>query len=252
MGKIRVIIPVHKLDDEIKKLLSEAIESVPASDDVACVISCPKAIENDVKGFGVDVVSGGDDCNFQRLVNQAVDESYEYFSVLELDDELTGIWLNNFNRYSANRPDVSCYLMFGDCYDHKTRRPSNCVNEFAWWDAMSADKENGGTLGEISFESLAAYFDYCFSGSVFRTSDFIEVGKLKPSIAGYFWLEYMLRATHNGQKLFVVPKVGFVHTVNRDGSLLEEIGKLGDDLKEWRNIAKQEYFFKEDRNKGIE
>lgn len=250
---IRVIIPVHKIDDEIAALLNDAVKSVPSSDDVNVVISCPSELSKKLSDFGVEVISSTDESSIQSLVNQAVDEKYEYFTILEFDDRLTSIWKPNFEKYRSNRPDVSCFLMFGDGYDYKTKKPIQNFNEMAWWEAMSASQGSGEQLGSITFDSLSAFYDYCMCGAVFNTKDFIEVGMLKPSITGYFWMEYLLRATHNGQKLFVIPKIGFIHSINRDGSLLDEICAIGEDeLKEWRNLAKQEYFFKEDRKKGID
>jgi hypothetical protein len=74
---------------------------------------------------------------------------------------------------------------------------------------------------------------------------------LKPSIKITFWYEWLLRATNKGKKVFVIPKVGYNHTLGRQGSLVEQY-KADIDKEEsqwWFDLAKREYFYKEDRKK---
>jgi hypothetical protein len=89
---------------------------------------------------------------------------------------------------------------------------------------------------------------------VFNIKDWLEVGGLKPSIKITFWYEWMLRATSKGKKIFVIPKVGYNHTLGRENSLVEtykkEIDK--DETQWWFDLAKRESYFKEDRKKTYE
>jgi hypothetical protein len=61
----------------------------------------------------------------------------------------------------------------------------------------------------------------------------------------------LLRLTNKGKKVFVMPKVGYVHMLGREGSLMEQYREQmdADESKFWFDTAKQEYFYKDDRNK---
>jgi hypothetical protein len=56
--------------------------------------------------------------------------------------------------------------------------------------------------------------------------------------------------THNDKKIYVIPKVGYEHYINVEGSLTTVYGQL--DSKEvdfWYETAKDEYLYKTDRKK---
>ena len=95
------------------------------------------------------------------------------------------------------------------------------------------------------------YFDFYLTGGVYRTSDWIECGGLKPSIKLTFWYEYLLRATNKGQKVYVIPKLGYKHYLNRPQSLLDIYTHTVDEKesKWWYDLSKEEFIHKEDRNK---
>jgi hypothetical protein len=80
------------------------------------------------------------------------------------------------------------------------------------------------------------------------------VGGLKPSIKITFWYEWLLRATNKGKTVFVIPKVGYNHTLGRSGSLVELYKENvdGEESQWWFDLAKREYFYKEDRKKSYE
>ena len=64
----------------------------------------------------------------------------------------------------------------------------------------------------------------------------------------------MLRLTHNNKKIYVIPKLGYRHFVNRENSLYDIYKKTitNEESKWWYELAKEEYFFKNDRNKTYE
>ena len=78
MSDILVIIPLHKFDDEVKPLLNDAVNSVPA--DIDIVVSASNAIVKDVTEALKDKknvkVSGNDATDFPTLVNSAVNDDY--------------------------------------------------------------------------------------------------------------------------------------------------------------------------------
>jgi hypothetical protein len=87
------------------------------------------------------------------------------------------------------------------------------------------------------------------TGSIFNTADWKEVGGLKSPIKLTFWYEWLLRATYKGKKVYVIPKVGYVHLLGRKGSIIEEYKKSIDDKESnfWVNVARKDYFYKDVR-----
>jgi hypothetical protein len=91
------------------------------------------------------------------------------------------------------------------------------------------------------------------TGAIFNKSDFIKVGKYKPSIKVAFNYELLLRLTNKGLKCMVVPKEGYVHNVGREDSLTDYYNKnlTPDEVTKWFELAFREYIFDNDRNKDI-
>ena len=116
-------------------------------------------------------------------------------------------------------------------------------NEAPWASAFSNE------IGYIDLECLQSYFDFYVTGSVFNVKDWNEIGGLKPHIKVTFWYEWMLRAANKPKKIYVVPKVGYNHTLGRNGSLTEAYKKeiTEDEIKWWFDLAKRDYFFKDEK-----
>ena len=97
-NKLLVIIPLHQFDNDVKTLLEDAIKSVPSDVDIS--LSIPKSIKKNIED-GMDLpknltlaVNENDEKSFTELVNSAVNENYDWFSILEYDDEYTPIWFD--------------------------------------------------------------------------------------------------------------------------------------------------------------
>jgi hypothetical protein len=249
MENLVVVIPVHEFNDEVGKLLTNAINSVQENIEVR--VSCKKGLENKIKKYLKDwsdiKIIANEKSDFASLVNNGIKNS-KYFSILEYDDEYTPIWFNNVEKYIESMPDVSVFIPLTDIVDFNTKKFSGCGNEAPWASAFS------NNIGFIDNDCLQNFFDFYMTGSVFNTDDWNEVGGLKPSIKLTFWYEYMLRATNKDQKIFVVPKVGYNHYMGRKDSLTENYrNNMSKEEQEfWFKLAKKEYFFKEDRNKTFE
>lgn len=249
MENLVVVIPVHEFNDEVGKLLTNAINSVQENIEVR--VSCKKGLENKIKKYLKDwsdiKIIANEKSDFASLVNNGIKNS-KYFSILEFDDEYTPIWFNNVEKYIETMPDVSVFIPLTDIVDFDTKKFSGCGNEAPWASAFS------NNIGFIDNDCLQNFFDFYMTGSVFNTDDWNEVGGLKPSIKLTFWYEYMLRATNKDQKIFVVPKVGYNHYMGRKDSLTENYrNNMSKEEQEfWFKLAKKEYFFKEDRNKTFE
>ena len=244
MSEILVILPLHKFDEEVKPLLEDAIKSVPNDFDI--VVSTNDAYSDEITKAVADyknvkVLSNGDVTNFQTLVNNAVDENYKWFTILEYDDEYTPIWFDNAKKYIDNEPTVSVFMPLEDLVDFNTKEYAGFGNEAPWASSFSNE------IGYIDLDCLQNFFEFYLTGSVFNTADWKEIGGLKSNIEIYFWYEFLLRATNKGKKVFVIPKVGYVHYLGRKDSLIESYGNTvtDDEVKYWMGIAKKEYFFKE-------
>lgn len=248
MKDLVVIIPVHKIDDEIKSLLTRAINSVPENIDILI----PTNLEN-IEVSELDVTGRAEmtycsEGNFQSLVNHAVkscENTYKWFSILEFDDEYTSIWFDNFQKYVKFNPEVSVFLPLIDLIDFNGNQYIGFGNEAPWASSFSSE------IGYIDNESLQNFFDFYLTGSIFNIEDWKEMGGLKASMKLTFWYELMLRWTNKDKQFFVIPKLGYKHYVNRPNSLhkiySEEMTE--DESIWWFETARQESFHKKDRNK---
>lgn len=243
---LTIVIPVHKIDDNISGLLHHAILSVPQ--ELPIIISTVKDVVDKIKDYLKDLkvdisysVSDGSS-DFCSLVNNA-EVKTKWFSILEFDDEYTDIWYNNVKKYLEYKNDISVLMCMEDLFDFSTMKYMGIGNNAPW--ALSFSNE----IGMIDNDCLQTYFDFYLTGSVFNTDDFNEVNKLKTNIPISFWYEYLLRITHLGKKVFVMPKVCYKHYLNREDSLIDISAKTmsNEEVDHWFKVARSEYYFKEQR-----
>lgn len=252
MGKINnlvVIVPVHEFNKDVDALLSKAVKSVPK--DIEVRISCKNGLSDSIKEaykkYKNVVIYESENADapsdFCSLVNQAVGDS-EWFSILEYDDEYTGIWFDNFKKYADFYSDVSVFMYLEDLVDTSDNKFVGIGNEAPLASSFSNE------LNYVDYDCLQNFFDFYMTGSIFNTADWQEVGGLKPQIKLTFWYEWLLRATHKGKKVYVIPKVGYSHKLGRKGSLIEGYKKTIDQKESdfWIGVARKDYFYKEPRN----
>jgi hypothetical protein len=249
MKELVVIIPMHEFGKENIELLNKAVDSVP--EEIKVVLSHSKNLDKrKLKGINerVSFIAESEGDSFAELVNAAVDavaNDFKWFSILEFDDTYTATWLTNAKKYIDFMPDMSVFMTLEDITDFNNGKYIGFGNEAAWASSFSNE------IGYIDHDCLQNYFDFYLTGSIFNIADWQEVGGLKPSIKITFWYEWLLRATNKGKKVFVIPKVGYNHTLDRKGSLVN-IYKESVDREEsqwWFDLAKREFFYKEDRKK---
>lgn len=248
---ITVIIPVHKWDESIEKMLKEALNSIPEGVSTTVVTTTEEIgvdISKKYKKVTGLVFVGTDDTCFQHMVNEGVQSiDTEWFSILEFDDEYSPIWFDNFIRYQEYNQQYNIFLPLNDLYNVEGGKDEfiGNGNEVAWASSFSSE------IGVIDEQSLDDYFNFYLTGGIFRTETFRTLGMLKESIRLTFWYEFMLRTVHAGEKIYVVPKVGYAHVLGRAGSLMEEyrntINVRESDF--WFKTAKKESYYKEDRKK---
>ena len=241
MKDLVVIIPMHEFGKENIELLNKAVDSVPQ--DIKVILSCKKGVDGrKLKGVSerLIVLSEIEGDSFAEQVSTAVDNIEEkWFSILEFDDTYTPIWLDNVKKYIDFMPETSVFMTLEDITDFNNKKYIGFGNAEAWASSFS------NQIGYIDNDCLQNYFDFYLTGSIFNTSDWREIGGLKPQIKLTFWYEWMLRLTNKGKNIFVIPKVGYNHNLNRNGSLVntyrESMSK--EEIEWYFDLAKREYFF---------
>ena len=249
MKDLVVIVPLHEFNSNVEELLAKAIASVPKELEIR--ISCKNGLSEDIKKackkYKNVVIYESENADapsdFCTLVNQAVGDS-KWFSILEFDDEYSKIWFDNFKKYVDFYSDVSVFMPLEDLIDANDKKFIGIGNEAPLASSFSNE------LNYVDYDCLQNFFDFYLTGSIFNTQDWEEIGGLKNTIKLTFWYEWLLRATHKGKKIYVIPKVGYVHMLGRKGSLIEtyknEINEKESDF--WVNVARKDHFYKEIRD----
>lgn len=255
MKNITVILPVHKLDDLYHEMLSKAVESVEQFfDDVKLVIVAPKDVVENITSKGlsdkldINIVTNSGDTGFCSQVNLGIENcDTEWFSILEIDDELTGNWLRPFLQYKEVHSDVDVFLPIVKDVDTEGKL-LNLTNESVWAYGFTE------TQGVLENEVLLDYQNYQTSGGFYKTEVIKENGQFKDNIKLTFSYEFLLRLTHNGVKIMSIPQIGYRHVNFREDSLFwsyknDEKSKLAtNEATFWLDTAKKEFFFKNKRD----
>lgn len=252
MSSLTIVIPIHEYNEEYGVLLNKAIDSIDTTDlDADIAVIGPKAVlagyKKSVKNPKVSFLNN-ENYDYCSQVNTAAKKiDTPFFSVLEFDDELTKIWLGNVADYMAKNP-ASIYLPLTQMIDFKNNRFVGFINEIGWARGFY-DKP-----GFLAIEALDGYCDFNMSGAIINKDAFIAVGGLKSSIKVFYWYEFLLRILNKGKDVYVIPKIGCKHFVNREGSSLTEYYKTAtkEETNFWLQTAHEEYPFDKDRNKVYE
>lgn len=260
---ITTIIPIHKLNADNQPLLKDAIGSiienrVNATDiNIKTVLVCPPSVKNDLETFlkslspipiKYTILLNDGETDYCSQINFAAKNiDTEWFSILELDDVYTPYWFKSFKNYLYSKEDVSLFLPINVQYEEETPNIRQFCNEIVWANEFSKE------MGYIDFECLENFVGFNLTGGIFNTNDFNKIGGFKPSIKVAFNYEFLLRLTHKNLKVFVIPKEGYIHCLNRKDSLTDEYNKhLSDkEVKKWFEHAKCEYPYIEDRKTAI-
>ena len=246
MKELTVIIPIDKMDETRRPLFDRALQSVEA--DTPIILVGPKDELAKLNDLQVPVVFlENEDINLPKQVNLAVENvATKYFSVLEYDDVFMKHWFDNLRVRMASNPGLFAYLPICEVFDFKNDKAIvGYMNEPVWASSFSE------VLGYFDNDSLMNYINVCCSGAAFDKDEFVEIGGLKESMKLSFWYEMLLRANYKSKKIFVIPKVGCRHCINRPESLMDVYSKTmeGPEADWWINLAREEQYFKKDRNK---
>lgn len=256
MKNITVILPIHSIEGEYGEMLSKAVESVEQfHDDVSLSIVGPESVVGTLTSKGlsdkldINLITNEGNTDFCSQVNLGIEEcTTEWFSILEVDDVYTRNWLPSFETYrNSFGDDVDVYLTI--VKDINTEgKMLNFTNESVWAYGFTE------TQGILNNEVLLDFQNYQTSGGFYRTEVIKENGSFKDNIKLTFSYEFLLRLTHNGVKIAVIPQTGYKHVNFREGSLFwnyknDDESKLKtNEAKFWLETAKKEFFFKDKRD----
>ena len=252
MKNITVILPIHKMNEDYKQMLDNAIKSIEDfHNDVKLSIVCPSDIIGDLKDLSdkleIEINTHNSQTDFCSQINHGIEKcTTEWFTILEIDDEFKPIWLKSMNDYMSIYKDVDVFLPIVKDVNIKGDFLSY-TNESVWAFGFT-DRQ-----GFLDNEVLLDFQNYQTSGGLYRTQVIKDNGLFKENIKLTFSYEFLLRLTHNHVRIMTVPKVGYQHVNVREDSLFwnyknNENFKLNEEeAKFWLETSKKEFFFKNKR-----
>lgn len=250
---ITVIIPIYNIDEG---LLTKAIESVARQrvkpDSVMFVIGSDDKKGHDIlekliekyNELNFEITSHEESTDFGTQLNLGVKEcKTKWFVFLEQDDEMGDIWISNVVKYRDVYTDVQIFLPLVLDVDPKGNF-LGFTNEPVWASQFSDE------LGVLDNAALLRYQNFNIDGMAMLKDAYEEYGGMKASLKLGFINEFLLRFTFNSCKVMVIPKLGYKHVNNREGSLFNQYKKEMslDESRWWLSLAKKEYFHVNDRN----
>lgn len=252
-NNISVILPVHELNEETKQMLTNAVQSVtdqivtpdeliivaPKGSDV---VKFSKGLENKTD-MPIIIAENDGETDFASQVNYGVSQAKsEWISILEYDDEYAKIWFKNVVEYKDAHKNVELFLPIVIDVD-SLGNFIGFTNEAVWANSFSDE------LGVLDNNALLAYQNFNIDGMVIKKSVYEEFGGFKPSMKLTFIYEFLLRMTFKDVKTMVIPKFGYKHVNQRQGSLFSSYKETMDpvEAKWWLSTAKKEYYFPNDR-----
>lgn len=259
MSKVTVILPVHEFNETVQKYLDASINSVLNQVDSKpnlLIVYTHRAEEGGIVEYlkptlavhdRITTIKNEGKTDFCGQINFGVKNiTTDYFSILEFDDEYSTTYFRNVDKHVQNLSDVGIFLPITIDVDDKTNQPLQLVNQNIWSNGYVGEN---GELGYLNSKSLNEFSFYTLGGSVIKKSDYLSVGGLKSNIVLAFTYEFILRFLNNGNKIYTIPKFGYKHIINRDGSLFMGYGASlsQDERRFWFETANKESHFFSDR-----
>lgn len=251
---ISVIIPVHELNEITKPLFANAIlsitEQITKPSEVVIVVPKGSEVSEYIKSFDfkeikniITIAENDGTTDFSNQINFGVKTSKsEWFSILELDDEYAKIWFKNVVEYRAAHTNIDIFLPIIVDVDNSSAF-IGFTNEAVWANSFSEE------LGILDNSALLAYQNFNIDGMVMRKSTYNEFGGFKSNIKLTFIYEFLLRMTFKAAKIMVIPRFGYKHINQREGSLFSTYKETLDpaEARWWLAQAKKESYFQKDR-----
>lgn len=246
---ITVIIPIHELNERTEILFNNAVKSVVEQTlRIDLLIVTTPTIYDRVVELTKDiefttVLKNEGDSDFSSQVNLGASTiKTNWFSVLEFDDEYSSIWFKNVVKYQEAYPETEMFLPIIIDVNEQNQFIS-FTNEAVWAQSFSDE------LGVLDNGALLTYQNFNTDGMVIKTETFLNNGGLKKNLKVTFLYEFLLRMTFRDVKTMVIPKFGYKHMNQREGSLFHTYSQEVNPVEAnwWMAQAKKEYFFDKDR-----
>ena len=252
---ITVILPIHKMNEDYKEMLINAINSMQDFyNDVIIMIVCPTDVKTEIdkidlgEKFNIKYNVHTGDTDFCSQVNRGIQNcETDWFTILEVDDEFKPVWLRSMVQYMSENPDTDVFLPVVKDINVEGKFMS-FTNESVWAYGFTEKQ------GQLDNETLLEFQNFQTSGGLYKKQTIIDNGMFKENIKLTFGYELFLRLTNNGVKILTVPRIGYQHLNFREDSLFweyknNEKTKLSEDeAKFWLETAKKEFFFKNKRD----
>ena len=204
---------------------------------------------------------------FNDIFNLALENKYEAFSVIEVEDAVGPNWYSIANLYMQENEDIGFFLPMVKSF--KNGGLTGLMNEASWAEGMSEE------AGKFDMNLLLRFNCANPLGAIYRTSSIEEYSEekdgrfcpMKESIKLSHYYEFFLRMVYNDVKMMTVPRVGYEFRVNDKKEFKHSSSKVPnnitaipedkggmtpDQVSFWVEQSKKEYFFDEDRNKVYE
>ena len=251
---ITVIIPLHEVTETTSNLFQNAIKSVEdqMSKPTSVLIVTPKDSEATTfaKDFDymtikdiVKVVENDGKTDFASQINFGVSQcETEWFSILEYDDEYSKIWFKNVEKYINAYSDVDIFMPIVVDVDSNGQF-IGFTNEAVWANSFSDE------LGFLDKEALLSYQNFNIDGIVMKKETYQSYGGFKSNIKLTFIYEFLLRMSYKSCKIMTIPKFGYKHVNQREGSLFYNYRQSINPVEAnwWLNKAKSEFYHETDR-----
>jgi len=204
---------------------------------------------------------------FNDIFNIAVENDYEAFSVVEVEDAIGASWYNIANVYMQENEEVGFFLPFIRSFNNGGL--TGLMNDACWAEGMSEE------AGKFDMNLLLRFNCANPLGGVYRVEELQEYSEerddrfypMKESVKISHYYEFFLRMIYNDIKMMAVPRVGYDFRVNDVKEFSHSSSKVPNNIANipvekggvepqevsfWVELAKKEYFFDEDRNKVYE
>lgn len=246
---ITVILPIHELNERTEILFNNAVKSVveqtlrPDLLIVATPAIYDRVVELTKDVEFTTVLKNEGESDFSSQVNLGASTiKTNWFSVLEFDDEYSSIWFKNVVKYQEAYPETEMFLPIIIDVNEQNQFIS-FTNEAVWAQSFSDE------LGVLDNGALLTYQNFNTDGMVIKTETFLNNGGLKKNLKVTFLYEFLLRMTFRDVKTMVIPKFGYKHMNQREGSLFHTYSQEVNPVEAnwWMAQAKKEYFFDKDR-----
>lgn len=254
MNNITTIIPVNNITSEDLSLLENALNSLNKQNSIEkqlkVIVIYVSEIQNLIDDFSkktfefldIKYISNSGSGTIQNQINTAIENvETEYFSYLEFDDEFTEFYFKHVDNYIKNFKNVSLFLPL----NIDIVKSNNMFVRYTNAEAFARDvTEEQGFITHDTLKKMPVFNS--ISGGIFKLEDFVDLGKLKENIKYSFIYEYLLRITNQDQKIMVIPKLGYIHVLDRPNSYTASLNASNiskSELNFWFETAKKEYHF---------